>query len=58
MSTPFRGLMTIATYRGVRYATEKHQATFRDWWNSVHCDASRWFMYRGNKYRAFGECKL
>ena len=50
--------MSIATYRGVRYDTEKHQTTFRDWWNRIHCDATRWFTYRGNQYRAYGECKL
>lgn len=58
MSTTFRRPMSIATYRGVRYDTEKHQATFRDWWNEIHCNATRWFTYRGKQYRAFGECKL
>jgi len=50
--------MSIATYRGVKYDTETHQANFKAWWNRLHCDATRWFTYRGNKYRAYEECKL
>lgn len=58
MSTTFREPMSIATYRGVRYDTDKHQQEFTSWWNAIHCNATRWFTYRGNKYRAYGECKL
>ena len=50
--------MSIATYRGVKYDTETHQANFKAWWNRIHCDASRWFTYRGNSYRGTKECKL
>jgi len=50
--------MSIATYRGVSYNTDTHQSDFKAWWNRIHCDATRWFTYRGNKYRAYGECKL
>jgi hypothetical protein len=49
--------MSIATYRGIKYDTEEHQAAFKVWWNKIHCDATRWFTYRGKKYRAYGECK-
>lgn len=48
--------MSIATYRGVTYDTDTHQADFKTWWNRIHCDATRWFKYRGQKYRAFGSC--
>lgn len=50
--------MSIATYRGVKYDTEAHQSNFRSWWNEIHCNATRWFTYRGHQYRAYGECKL
>jgi hypothetical protein len=50
--------MSIATYRGVKYDTEAHQSNFRNWWNEIHCNAARWFTYRGKRYRAYGECKL
>ena len=50
--------MSIATYRGVSYDTETHQSNFKTWWNRIHCDATRWFTYRGAKYRGTKECKL
>ena len=50
--------MSIATYRGVSYDTETHQAAFKAWWNRIHCDASRWFKYRGIIYRGVKECQL
>jgi hypothetical protein len=50
--------MSIATYRGVSYNTEEHQANFKTWWNRIHCDATRWFTYRGKQYRAAKECQL
>jgi hypothetical protein len=50
--------MSIATYRGVSYNTETHQSEFKSWWNRIHCDASRWLTYRGNRYRGTKECKL
>jgi hypothetical protein len=50
--------MSIATYRGVKYDTETHQANFKTWWNRIHCDASRWLTYRGNRYRGTKECQL
>ena len=50
--------MSIATYRGVPYDTETHQSNFKAWWNRIHCDATRWFTYRGAKYRGTKECKL
>ena len=50
--------MSIATYRGVRYDTEAHQKQFATWWNRIHCDATRWFTYRGKQYRAYKECQL
>jgi hypothetical protein len=49
--------MAIATYRGVKYDTEKHKSSFLSWWNQIHCDATRWFSYRGLRYRAFDSCK-
>ena len=49
--------MSIATYRGVKYDTETHQANFKAWWNRIHCDASRWLTYRGNRYRGTKECQ-
>jgi hypothetical protein len=48
--------MSIATYRGVKYDTETHKDKFKSWWNSIHCNATRWFVYRGNKYRAYDQC--
>lgn len=54
----FGDLMSIATYRGVSYDTETHQANFKAWWNRIHCDASRWFKYRGISYRGVKECQL
>jgi hypothetical protein len=54
----FRRPMSIATYRGVKYDTEAHQSNFRSWWNEIHCNATRWFTYRGHQYRAYEECKL
>ena len=50
--------MSKATYRGVGYDTETHQASFRSWWNKIHCDATRWFVYRGQSYRAYGQCRI
>ena len=50
--------MALVTYRGVKYDTEKHQSQFIQWWNQIHCDASRYLTYRGKKYRTLGECKL
>jgi len=50
--------MSIATYRGVSYNTETHQSNFKAWWNRIHCDATRWFTYRGKQYRGFQQCKL
>ena len=50
--------MSIATYRGVSYNTEDHQKQFATWWNRIHCDASRWFKYRGASYRGAKECQL
>ncbi len=50
--------MSTATYRGVSYDTEKHQANFKAWWNQFHCNASHWFTYRGLKYRGTKECQL
>ena len=50
--------MSIATYRGIKYDTETHQANFKTWWNRIHCDASRWFTYRGNLYRGTKECQI
>ena len=50
--------MSIATYRGVRYDTDAHQKQFAIWWNRIHCDATRWFTYRGKQYRAYKECQL
>ena len=49
--------MAIATYRGVKYDTEKHKSSFLMWWNRIHCDATRWFSYRGLRYRAFDSCQ-
>ena len=50
--------MSKATYRGVGYDTETHQANFRSWWNKIHCDATRWFVYRGQSYRAYDQCRI
>jgi len=50
--------MSIATYRGVSYNTETHQSNFRAWWNRIHCDATRWFKYRGVSYRGTKECQI
>lgn len=49
--------MALATYRGVRYDTEQHQKQFIRWWNIIHCNATRWMTYRGNKYRAYDQCR-
>jgi len=49
--------MTTVTYRGVEYDTKKHQTDFKLWWNLIHCDATRWLMYRGKKYRAYDQCR-
>lgn len=50
--------MSVATYRGVKYDTETHQSSFKTWWNMIHCDAARWFKYRGHFYRGVNQCKL
>ena len=50
--------MSVATYRGVKYDTETHQASFKKWWNLIHCDPARWFTYRGHYYRGVNQCKL
>jgi hypothetical protein len=49
--------MTKATYRGVSYDTEEHKKEFKNWWNRIHCDATKWFVYRGKKYRAYEQCQ-
>ena len=48
----------IATYRGVRYDTDQHKADYVAWWNRIHCDATRWFTYRGHAYRAYDQCAI
>jgi hypothetical protein len=50
--------MSKATYRGVKYDTEAHQADCLAWWNKIHCDVTRWFVYRGNSYRAYDQCGI
>jgi hypothetical protein len=49
--------MTRATYRGVQYDTEMHKEEFLKWWNRFHCDATKWLVYRGEKYRAYDQCQ-
>lgn len=51
-------VMSRLVYRGVCYDQEDHKKTFLKWWNSIHCDASRWLIYRGQRYRAIRGCLL
>ena len=46
----------IATYRGVKYDTNEQKEIYVSWWNEIHCDARRWFKYRGHAYRAYYQC--
>ena len=49
--------MSKATYRGVCYDTEQYQKEFKDWWNQIHCDATKRLNYRGKDYRVIEQCQ-
>lgn len=45
------------TYRGVEYDADQHKKEFKQWWNQIHCDATKNFQYRGAEYRAIDQCQ-
>ena len=44
-------LIMVATYRGIKYNTDVPKTEYINWWNTIHHDASKKLIYRGQVYR-------